>query len=86
MPPPRGRASYDWLCFGKHVYHAKSALDLGDGLNLLAQDPSQFESESVRRYQFYDAGAFVNGPECEIAVHEVGDRRRVDQACLTRLS
>jgi len=50
--PSARRASYDCLCFSKQVYHAKSALDLGDGLNLLAQGPSQFEGESDGRYLF----------------------------------
>ena len=62
VPLPEGRPSCGCLCFGKQVYHAKPTLDLGDGLNLLAHGPSQFESESVGRYFFYDADAFVNGP------------------------
>ena len=84
--PPSRRASYGCLCSGKHVYHAKPALDLGDGFDLLAQGPFQFESESVGRCLFYDAVALVYGPKCEIAVQKVGDGRNVDQACLTRQS
>jgi hypothetical protein len=60
--PSCRRVSYDCLCFGKQVYHAKPVLDSGDGLNLLAQGPSQFESESDGRYLFYHADALVDGP------------------------
>ena len=52
VPLLAGGLSYDCLCFGKQVYHAKPALDLGDGLNWRGQGPSQFESESVGRYWF----------------------------------
>ena len=40
--PPARRASYDCLRFGKHVYHAKPALDLNDGSDSLAKSPSSF--------------------------------------------
>jgi len=59
--PSCRRASYACLCFGKQVCHAKPALDLGDDFDLLAQGPSQFESESDGRYLFYHADALVDG-------------------------
>jgi len=60
--PPCRRASYDCLCFDKHVCHAKPASDWDDGLVLPAQGPSQFESESVGSFWFYTANAMFGGP------------------------
>ncbi len=57
-------------------------MDLGDGLNLLAQGPSQFESESVGRYLFYDAGAWLNGPLAIYSSRSQSGRRKESRPSL----